>query len=373
MLRISPYCFVLTLAVLIFATGSGRAEDEVRELNPVEEAIVVSQETKLMRGDEAAGGVQPGQLLIFSKAKGEWRYSAEFRGWVNLRDVIPLNKAVAYFSEIIQKEKTPAAYHHRGIAHAVLGNWNESLADLNEAIKLGEASSFAFFNRALAERALDQRDEAIKDFTQSITLNPNNVRALLERGDMLLEDGHNEAAMKDYDAAVEAAPDSAAAHNHRGVGLRMLGRYEEAEAEYTKAIKIAPKYSEAFANRAYVYCGLGKYKAACADYEQALEFQPDVAEYQNDFAWLLATSPEKDLLDGKRAVQLAESACKQFPEDPDFLDTLAAAHARNGQFDEAVKIAVKALKLLGQTEDGLGIHERMELYEKKQAYTEVEE
>jgi len=60
-------------------------------------------------------------------------------------------------------------------------------------------------------------------------------------------------------------------------------------------------------------------------------------------AWLLATSPDGQLRDGPKAVQLAESACEAEPNDPIFKATLAAAYAETGRFNDAVKTAQDAL------------------------------
>ncbi len=361
-------------AAVLAVCSLAAADDGIRDLDPPEEAIVVSPKTQLMRGDSAEGTVSPGQLLTFIKAKGDWRFNPEFRGWIHVRDVVALDKAVDYFSALIDKQPTPSAFHHRGIAYAALGQWEKSHADFDEAIQRGDTSSFVFYNRGLAHLQLDQRDEALKDFTQSISVNPANIAALLERGNLLIEQEHNEAALKDFDAAVAAEPESAVAHNHRGIGLRMLGRFEEAEAEYTKALKFPPQYSEAYANRAYVRCGLGTYPAAVEDYEAALKISPNIPEFLNDYAWLLATCSDESVRNGARAVELARQACKLLGEDdPDFLDTLGAAYARTGEFDEAIAATVQALKILGKSEAAANVIRRLKLYENKQPFTEIPE
>ena len=65
----------------------------------------------------------------------------------------------------------------------------------------------------------------------------------------------------------------------------------------------------------------------------------------NDLAWVLATSPEASLRNGKEAVQLARQAVKLGGgKQPALLDTLAAAYAEAGQFPDAVATARDALQ-----------------------------
>jgi len=66
---------------------------------------------------------------------------------------------------------------------------------------------------------------------------------------------------------------------------------------------------------------------------------------QNDYAWLLATSPEAKDRDGREAVRLAERAVRQ-RRDCNTLDTLAAAFAEDGQFEKAVEAQKESIQKL---------------------------
>jgi tetratricopeptide (TPR) repeat protein len=67
---------------------------------------------------------------------------------------------------------------------------------------------------------------------------------------------------------------------------------------------------------------------------------------QNNLAWLLATSPKASLRNGDKAVELAQQAnALTGGKNPNILDTLAAAFAEAGRFDDAMRTAQKALEL----------------------------
>ncbi|HVJ87171.1 MAG TPA: tetratricopeptide repeat protein, partial [Caulifigura sp.] len=112
------------------------------------------------------------------------------------------------------------------------------------------------------------------------------------------------------------------------------------------------------------------YEAALKDYASAQQFDPNNIRAFNDAAWLLATCPVEAIRNPKLAVQLAEQA-DSLTDVPmgNFLDTLAAAYASDGRFDEAIETADHALKIMPDNEKP-ATQARLEKYRQKQIYTE---
>jgi cell division septation protein DedD len=109
------------------------------------------------------------------------------------------------------------------------------------------------------------------------------------------------------------------------------------------------------------------------DYIQALKVNPAYIEVFNNMAWIMATSPDERLRDGKRAVAYAEKAVGSAP-DINFLDTLAAAYAEAGRFDEAVAIENRIISLLASNRrsENIPLHvKRMSIYEEGRPYREA--
>ena len=98
--------------------------------------------------------------------------------------------------------------------------------------------------------------------------------------------------------------------------------------------------------RADAYLNLGQHAEAIADFDRALqELEPDEG-LLNNFAWVLATSPEDKLRDGKRAVELATKAAEMSDyQTPHVLSTLGAAYAETGDFETAKKWSAKSIEL----------------------------
>jgi tetratricopeptide (TPR) repeat protein len=81
---------------------------------------------------------------------------------------------------------------------------------------------------------------------------------------------------------------------------------------------------------------------AIADLEKARELYPQSTQAGSELAWLYATAEGVDERHRKQAVELAQSAVDLEPQCGDFWDSLAAAHAANGAYKQAVKDARKA-------------------------------
>jgi Flp pilus assembly protein TadD len=65
-----------------------------------------------------------------------------------------------------------------------------------------------------------------------------------------------------------------------------------------------------------------------------------------DLAWQLATQPDAKIRNGAEAVQLATQACDLTSRtNAQYLESLSAAYAETGHFDEAVASANQAIAL----------------------------
>ncbi len=130
-----------------------------------------------------------------------------------------------------------------------------------------------------------------------------------------------------------------------------LKQHKDAAAVYREALALAPSPIGYF-KLASAESASGDLAGAAGNFEKALSLQPNWPPAANNLAWILATSPDANLRNPKRAVTLATTACKasnyQFSGA---LATLAAAYASDGQFEEAVKTNKLAIDLAVKTGD----------------------
>ena len=79
----------------------------------------------------------------------------------------------------------------------------------------------------------------------------------------------------------------------------------------------------------------------------------------NNLAWLLATHPDAELRDGAEAVRVAERMCEAVPAPPPvLLDTLSAAYAEAGRFDDALRTVDRAIAAAEKAGDGAAFFPR---------------
>jgi hypothetical protein len=92
----------------------------------------------------------------------------------------------------------------------------------------------------------------------------------------------------------------------------------------------------------------------------------------NNLAWILATASDDRLRDGAEAIRLAEPLCRDAATaGANYFDTLAAAYAEAGRFDEAISVAQTALEMASAAQEAdtaEKIRSRLELYRARRPY-----
>ena len=122
---------------------------------------------------------------------------------------------------------------------------------------------------------------------------------------------------------------------------RMLvdrGQPDEAISLLGKALQIKADQPHVRYNLGLVLCQQGRLAEAMEQWAEVLRWHPENTEALNQLAWVRATAPEASVRDGAKAVEMAQHAVKLTDgQEPNLLDTLAAAQAEAGQFGEAVE------------------------------------
>lgn len=103
-------------------------------------------------------------------------------------------------------------------------------------------------------------------------------------------------------------------------------------------------------------------------YNAALAARPDCWQIANELAWLYATHHDPWIRSPAIAVEMARVLCEKTNHaDAKCLDTLAAAYAASGRFDDAVAALRRALPVAGDAAMRADLQRRLQLYEARLA------
>ena len=239
----------------------------------------------------------------------------------------------------------------------------------------------AFYYRALSYEKKDELDNAIADFSTALSLEPDSTTCRRDRGFAYYLNSAYVPALEDFADVVRRNPDDALAYCYRAETLNAEHQRAAALEAVNTALRLDSKLGEGYFTRGRIYYARKEYDLALADFEKANSIEPNhwstleakaqtlaakgnyqtaahefravaqrfrkSAEARNAWAWFLATCPEQSVRDGAEAVMQARNACALSRWDnPAYLDTLAAAYAETGEFDQAVKYAMRALEKL---------------------------
>jgi tetratricopeptide (TPR) repeat protein len=224
-------------------------------------------------------------------------------------------------------------------------------------------------------------------------------------GNVYLAQGKLEQALQSYQSAIQQAPSFPLAHSNRGLVYSQMGEYEKALADFEKAVQLNPdwdfakqqheKTQETIAQRLHVkkaivqyksdlkksphnttllnqlagsYLFLGDQEKAVEYWEKVLAVEANSADILNNLAFIYVqkntpqSDPDKALVYAQKACRLTEH------QNPNYLDTLALAHASLGDFQQALDLSHQALTLaVSQNQMGLiqTLQKNIEQYEKR--------
>jgi Tfp pilus assembly protein PilF len=227
------------------------------------------------------------------------------KGWVMRKDVMTLDEAPAYYTEIIEhandSKKVAQAYRDRAVVWHLKGELDLEIADYTERLRL-DPDSLTYNNRGIAFTKKRDFDKAISDFNQAIRLDPGHVRA----------------------------------YDNRGIAWNGKKIYDRAIHDFSQAIQLNPDFASAYNNAAWLLatCPEQRYR----DGHRAIELATKACDLT---VWT----------------------------KPNNCGTLAAAYAETGDFESAIRYQTKAIELGGHRPEFVGpAAERLELYKARKPY-----
>jgi tetratricopeptide (TPR) repeat protein len=281
------------------------------------------------------------------------------------------DRAIAHYKAVLKNHPRGDAtvWNNFGGSLAATGKLEEAIDAFQNALKLDPSMGDAHENLGLALARNGRLQESLMHFRDAARLEPENVKVHNAYAVMLGEAGRTEEAMREFQIALQLAPDSAATHANFANLLAKQHARDEAMAQYSEALRLNPGFVEAHYHIASLLLEEGRTEEAAAHDMAALQVKPDYVPAMVSLAWIYATDRGKAATqNAAEAVRLAEQACRiSGCKESGELDTLAAAYANTGRFEEAVKTGEEAFsiaKAAGENDFADSIRARIDLYKK---------
>ena len=192
-------------------------------------------------------------LILALSALARAAFAQDHKGWdqcIGREGRIP-EIVIKGCSEIIQDvQNSPAilatAHNNRGVAYRRKREYDLSLNDYNEAIRLNPSSASNYNNRGIVYRIKHDYDRAIADYDEAIWLKGDYVAAYYNRALAYSEMGEYDKALADFGIVLQFNPRNALALYARGIALLKMGDVVLANEDINAARAINPNIANEF-------------------------------------------------------------------------------------------------------------------------------
>jgi tetratricopeptide (TPR) repeat protein len=314
--------------------------------------------------------------------------------------------AISDYSEAIaRKTDFLDAISARAYLELLTKDYAKALADLDRAIELKPEMPDFYFLRGSAEDALGDTDKAIEDFRVTTRLAPHSWQGFQGLGRLLELKGNHLQAIRQLSIAVTLNPVSANSLYERGVAYLGLNDFESAKVDFDTVISQNRGFTDAYVGRAKCELAIGdtesalndlglalsgesdsvtalsirsliygrraRYDLALADLKAADNSSHSNAETANALAWMLAACPDAAYRDGPKSVTLANKALYLSNQKvPKYLETLAAAEASAGDYEEAARAEAKFIAAATSPGESVESNRRLRLYQDRKPFVQ---
>ncbi|HVX12473.1 MAG TPA: tetratricopeptide repeat protein [Pirellulales bacterium] len=203
-------------------------------------------------------------------------------GWLRSDEVVPIDKAIEWFTAQIEREPTPFAYVGRAVAKNETVDYDGAYADCMAAIEIDLHCELAYYWRAMARINQRRFTDVIVDCNDAIRLNPKSAMLWCERAYAYQLDGNLHQARRDATEAVRIAPNSAMTYIRRACVYRNQGDFGVMLEDATHAARLDPRNDVAYSLAGTARCSLGDYEAGVRDLTRAIEIRPNHAPHYAD-------------------------------------------------------------------------------------------
>ncbi len=267
--------------------------------------------------------------------------------------------------------------------------WRDELTLYSRAIEVTKDNYLAHYNYGNALINVGRLDEAREQCETTLALKPRHGSSHANLGRILVMQGRCTEALPSLLRAIEYSEDDARIWYELAFCEHRLNMLEAASVHYQQAIQRNDNLRHLYIEFGNVMARLGDTPAALGIYHTAQKRWPGSPTVAACLIWLYSTHAEDRFRNVEQAVSLAEAVReatdRRGKASIKIEDSLAAAFAAAGRFDEAIVLATRAYSMAREKriymeergwEEGAQraaiveqkIAARIELYEAHQAF-----
>jgi tetratricopeptide (TPR) repeat protein len=273
--------------------------------------------------------------------------------------------AIDHFDAALKRVPQALSIHYSlAMAYRGLGRMDEARSHLQQrgsaVINIGDPIVDGLQALVRGERGLvvqgkrayeaGEYKEAAVAFEKAIQAAPSSATARVNLALTEMQLGNTTAAVALLRSAFELAPDDADVSRELLRVLLRLGRKDEAIQVLTKSASVNPDDEETLVSLAILMAEQERYRDALVLLVDANQRFPMRTATTTTLARLLASSPDRSIRDGRRALDLAQGVYAANPA-PVHGETIALALAELGRCDEALTWMKRAVTEAEQAKD----------------------
>jgi tetratricopeptide (TPR) repeat protein len=330
-------------------------------------------------------GVAFGRLSDLDRAATEWQEAARLKPTMveaqralaeialQRSDMSGLEQAADRIIEL--QPASPEGYALRAISFMARKQYPAAEQDARKAVDVAPQAAHGYLQMGNLRTLQLKAGEAEGWYKQALSKDPNSIDALRGLMNIYLSQKHPEKAaaaartqitaspnnstiyamlgsvllgQKDYKGAEEALNKAISLDKNNSDAYIQLGRAQTAEgaldqalATYRNGVAASPKVAALHILSGDIYQTKHDFAGAQKEYQAALQIKPNDPTASNNLAYvLLQTNGNADL-----ALELAKTARRGFPENPQVADTLGWAFYQKGVYRSAIGMCEEAIKL----------------------------
>jgi len=189
-------------------------------------------------------------------------------------------------------------------------------------------------------------EESAATYRTAIERNPESVLLLMRFASVLGILGEDDERFEILTRVIQLAPATAPAYADLAHIVYKRGDPAEAERLLAASLSIDPCTASPRATLAYLAARRNDHNRHLQVLKEGIDQCPREDRILNNYAYALATNRDEENRDGDEALRIAKQITQgEAGKRPDYLDTLACAHAEVGDFANAVRAGEEALAL----------------------------